>query len=344
MPWRRCLSAIWRRRAIVSIIVSPAMLAVPLLSRAQPDGTRPASGALRRVGVFTPGTREADEILGVPFYAEMRKLGWSEGQNVAYDRVYGADRMEMLPQLAAELVARQPELIFAVSPPTSRAAKQATSTIPIVFAAVVDPVAAGLVATFARPGGNVTGVTQTITESLAPKRLQVLREIIPGVQRVGLLGNPADPGSLADEAALTPVVTGLGMSMVTEKATNPAEFDAAIARLVESGVSAIIAASSIAVTRRARLVDMAHRARIPVVGLNFPMAQAGALFSFGPSLADQTRRAAHVVHKVLTGSRPAEIPVEAANVLELVVNQRSAKSLGIVIPQAVLLRAETVIE
>lgn len=298
---------------------------------------------LRRIGMLTPGRREVDELLSVPFYDEMRGLGWIEGQNIEYDRVYGNDRMEMLPRLATELVARNPELIYAASPPASSAAKVATASIPIVFVAVVDPVSAGLVESLARPGGNVTGVTQSIADSLAPKRLELLREILPDVKRIGLLANSADAGSKADEKALAPIARAFGLTMLVVQATNPADFEAAVESLIRQKAQAIIAASSLAVTRRERLMALTLPARVPVVGLNQPMTHAGALFSYGASLTDQTRRTAHIVNKVLQGAKPRDIPVEAANLLELVVNLQSARYLGVRIPESVVLRADEVI-
>ena len=306
--------------------------------RAQASNTVP-----RRVGVFAPGTAREDDVTQ-PFYDEMRRLGWVEGQNISYGRVYADSRMDRVSRLAAELVARKPDLILAISPPTSAAAKQATSSIPIVFAVVVDPVAAGLVASLPHPGGNATGITQSIAESLAPKRIQLLREILPGVKRIGLLGNTLDPGSVVDQAALAPVVGALGLTMIVANGTSPAEFDASVARLIERRVEAIVVANGIAVSRRERLIELTGNARIPVVGLNVPMTEAGALFSFGPSITDQIRGSAPLVDKILLGAKPADIPVEAANVIELVVNLKAAKTLGIKVPRSMLLRADMVIE
>ena len=300
--------------------------------------------ALRRVGVFMPAPRGQDEALTEPFYDEMRKLGWNEGSTISYDRVFGDDRMETMPARAAELVARRPEIIVGIGPTASSAVKQATSTIPIVFAVVVDPVAAGLVASMARPGGNVTGVVQSLAESLAPKRVELLREIVPGLKRLGVLGNTLDPGSVADQAALAPVAGVIGFSMVVADATNPTQFDASVKSLIEQRVQAIIVANGIAVSRRAQMIELANNARIPVVGFNAPMADAGALFSFGPSITDQIRRSAHLVDKVLRGAKPADVPVEAATLLELVVNQKSARALGITIPRSLLLQADRIIE
>jgi len=300
--------------------------------------------ALRSVGVFLPSRRGQDEALTAPFYDEMRKLGWIEGRTIAYDRVFGDDRMETMPAAAAELVARRPEIIVGVGPPASSAVKQATTTIPIVFAVVVDPVAAGLVGSMARPGGNVTGVTQSMVESLAPKRVQLLREIVPSLRRVGVLGNTLDPGSLADQAALAPVAGALGFSVVVADATNPTQFDASVKSLIEQRVQAIIVANGIAVSRRAQMIELTNDARIPVVGFNGPMADAGALFSFGPSITDQIRRSAHLVDKLLRGAKPADVPVEAASSLELVVNLKSAGVLGITIPRSLMLQADRIIK
>jgi putative ABC transport system substrate-binding protein len=251
--------------------------------------------------------------------------------------------METMPARAAELVVRRPEIIVGVGPTASSAVKQATSTIPIVFAVVVDPVAAGLVASMARPGGNVTGVAQSLAESLAPKRVQLLREIVPGLKRLSVLGNTLDPGSVADQAALAPVAGVLGFSLVVADATNPTQFDASVKSLIEQRVQAIIVANGIAVSRRAQMIELANSSH-PVVGFNAPMADAGALFSFGPSITDQIRRSAHLVDKLLRGAKPADVPVEAASLLELVVNQKSARALGITIPQSLLLQADRVIE
>lgn len=319
------------------------LLGAGLALIASAASAQPAT-APRRVGVFMPAPRGQDEAMTEPFYDELRKLGWIEGRNMAYDRVFGDDRMETMPARAAELVARGPEIIVAIGPTPSSAVKQATSTIPIVFVVVVDPVAAGLVASLARPGGNVTGVTQSIAESLAPKRVELLREIVPGLKRLGVLGNRLDPGSLSDQAALAPVAGALGLSLVVADATDPSQFDASVQRLIEQRVQAIIVANGIAVSRRAQMMGLANRARIPVVGFNAPMAEAGALLSFGPSISDQIRRSAQLVDKLLRGAKPADVPVEAGSVLELVVNRKSARALGLTMPQSLLLQASRIID
>ncbi|HVO06928.1 MAG TPA: ABC transporter substrate-binding protein, partial [Burkholderiaceae bacterium] len=203
---------------------------------------------------------------------------------------------------------------------------------------------AGLVESLAHPGGNVTGVTQSIAESLAPKRIELLREIMPGVRRIGLLGNTLDPGSMSDQAALAPLSGTLGVTLTVANSTNVAQFDASVTSLIEQQVQAIVVANGIAVGRRKQMIALTRRARIPVVGFNETMADAGALFSFGPSIVDQIRRSAHLVDKVLHDTKPADIPVEAGDRLQLVVNARSARELGLTIPQSFLLRADRVID
>ena len=321
------------------LALGAALLCHAALLRAQTAGA-----ALRRVAVFTPSTRASDDLVGKPFYDEMRRLGWVEGRSVAYDHVAAEDRLDTLPRLAAEIVARKPEVILAVSSVTALAVRQASTSIPIIFAAVADPVAAGLVASLASPGGNATGMSNNIADSLAPKRLQLLLEVLPGAKRIGRLGSPTDPNARADEAALAPLAGPLGLTMIVASAANPGEFDAAVASLIEQRAQAIVTGGTISVILRERLLERAHRARIRVVGLNALMADAGALFSHGTSLADALRRSAQLVSKVLLGTQPADIPVEAPNRFELVVNLKAAKMLGIAIPQSFLLRADRVIE
>ena len=325
------------RRVLFIAVLAAGGCAIPV-------NAQPTQPALRRIVAFLPRRYGVNDDLNKPFFDEMQRLGWVEGQNIAYDRVYADDRMESLPQLAADIVARKPELILALSPPLAGAMKRATASIPMVFAVVVDPVGSGLVESLARPGGNATGITQSVAESLAPKRLDLLLEALPGIKRIGVLGNTSDPGSVTDQAALAPAASARGVSLIVANGTNPSEFDASVARLIEQRVQAIIVANGIAIGRRVQMIEMTAHARIAVIGFNHPMADAGALMSFGPSITDQIRRAALVVNKILRGAKPADIPVEAANLIELVDNQQSAKALGVKIPHSIVLRADRVIE
>jgi putative ABC transport system substrate-binding protein len=269
----------------------------------------------------------------------MRQLGWIEGQNITFDRVYADDRMEDLSQRAAELVARRPDLIYAPPQPAALAARRATASIPIIFAAATDPVGAGLVASLARPGGNATGIGRF--DSLAPKSLQLLREMLPRLRRVGLVGASGDPRFALDRDALKQL---LGAGLQAIPAQSPAEVEAELQTLVKSGVEAIFTTSSLLFNRRERVIELTLPQRVPVVGHRGEMAEAGALLSYSPSLAGQIRASAQFVDKVLRGANPAELPVQQPTTVELVVNVRTAGALGIAVPRTVLLRAERVIE
>jgi len=296
---------------------------------------------LRRVGVLAPSTNAKEEITLKPFFDQMRQLGWVEGQNIAYDRAYADDRHQDLPRFAAELVTRKPELIYAPPLVAAVAARQATRTIPIVFASGADPVGAGLVATLARPGGNATGVV-SVAESLAPKRLELIHEILPSAKRVGLLSDPAEPISAEDRTKIALAAKALDLTIVEVEMSSAAELDAAVAKVVAQHVDVIYAASTIASNVRGPLIELANRKRLPVVGAGL-MLEAGGLFTYTSSLADQLRRSAQLVDKVLKGAKPADLPVEQPNKFELVINLKTAKALGLAIPQSLLLRADEVI-
>jgi len=302
-----------------------------------------AAQNLRRVGVLTPSTRAKEEVILKPFFDEMRALGWIEGQTIAYDRVNADDQHERLPRLAVELVARRPELIYAPPTVAALAAKQATGAIPIVFTTLTDPVGNGLVASLARPGGNATGVINVI-EPLNPKRLELLHEILPNARRVGFLRDPTERQSDANSRSTDQAAAALGLTIVWADMSNPSELDAALAKLTVQGVDVIFAIPTIASNLRAPIVELANRKRVPVIVNRASWLDTGALFSYGSSLPDQTRRSAQLVDKILKGAKPTDIPVEQPTRFELAINLKAAKALGIAIPRAVLLRADEVIE
>lgn len=295
----------------------------------------------RRVGVLAPSTRAREEATLKPFFDEMKRLGWSEGHNIVYERVYGDDHQDRLPRLALDLVARHPELIYAPPQPAAVAARRATSTIPIVFATGTDPVGAGLTESLARPGGNVTGIG--MFDSLAPKGLELLGEILPATRRIGLVGDPADPRFDIDRSALAPLLPRLGMSLQALPARDPSTLEAAVGQLMSGRVEAVFTCSSITFNLRRQLIGLTLPERVPVFGHRAEMAEDGALLAYGASLPEQIRRSAMVVDKVLRGARPAEIAVEQLNTVELVLNLRTAKALGITIPRSVLVRADRTI-
>jgi putative ABC transport system substrate-binding protein len=299
--------------------------------------------ALRRIGVLAPSTAAKEEVTLKPFFDEMRRMGWIEGQTVQYDRTFADDRYERLDLLAQELVARKPELIFAPPASAASAAKRATSAIPIVFGTGTDPVGAGLVASLPHPGGNVTGVS-SLAGSLAPKRLQLLREILPGARTLGMLFDPTDPSAKVEFAALAELGPTQGISVVRADVANAIEIDGAMERLLASRVDAIFTEGSLVYNARQRLIELAQARRIPVVGHRTQMAEDGALFAYGSSLSDQFRRAASLVDKILQGARPADLAVEQPSLFELTLNLKAARALGIRPPQSILLRADRVIE
>ena len=320
------------------------MFGAGLASREALLRAQTSTGAVRRVGVLAPSTRAKEEITLKPFFDEMRRLGWVEGHNIRYDRVYADDQQQRLPTLAAELVARKPELIYAPPTPSAVAARQATDTIPIVFGAVWDPVSTGLVASLSHPGGNVTGIC-VFAESLAPKRIQLLREILPGVKRLGWLGDATDRATRLEYEAFAPQAAALGVALVFAEAANPPAMEAALGRLFAQRVDVIYCGTSpLLYNMRERLLELANQQHLPIIAYREPFADAGALFAYGASLADQLRRSAFTVDKILKGARPADVPVEQATLFQLVVNVRAANRLGIKIPRAILLRADRVIE
>lgn len=321
---------IFRRRAT---LVALAAGGLPALAQQPP----------RRIGVLAPSTTARETVTLKPFFDQMAQLGWVEGATVRYDGSYADDQYHELPRLARELVARRPELIFAPPAPAAVAAKAATSVIAIVFATGTDPVGIGLVASLARPGGNVTGLCSVI-DSLAPKSLELLHQIAPGVRRIGLLGDRGDPRLQQDRDALAPLLAARGMQLVVGEATHPKAFDDAVAMLLRERVEAVMTNSSLSFNLRHRLIELLQGQRVAVIGHRSEMVDAGGLFSYGAVLGDQIRRAALVVDKILRGARPADIPVEQPMLFEFALNRKTAQALGITLSQPLLLRADRVVE
>lgn len=306
----------------------------------QGQATRPTAP---RVAVLAPSTRAREEVTLQPFFDEMRRLGWVEGQTIVYDRAYGDDLRANLVRLAVEVVARKPDLIFAPPSPAAVAARKATSTIPIIFATGTDPVGTGLVASLSRPGGNITGML-SVVESLAPKLMQVLREMLPAAKRLGFLNDPDDLRARIDLAAGRPAASALGMTLVVSDARSAGTLSAAVARLAEQKVDAILTSTSLIFNLRVHLLELANARHLPVIGHRSELADAGALLTYGSALSDQMRHAATMVDKVLKGSSPSELPVEQPTKFELVVNLKAAGALGVKVPQSIVLRADRVIE
>jgi putative ABC transport system substrate-binding protein len=297
----------------------------------------------RRVAVLAPGTQAAEAAILKPFFDGMREFGWVEGRNVLYDWALAGNDHARLPALAAELVKRNPDVIFAPPTPAAVAASRATRTIPVVFSVNVDPVALGLVKSLARPAANVTGVTY-VFESLAPKRIEVFKGFMPKAQRIGVLFDPSDPGAQADLRALEQAKPKLGVTLFTAAVQSPQALDAGIGELLAQTPDVVLITGTMLYNLRLRVLELAMSKRTPVTGATVQLAEDGALFAYGLSLAERIRRGAYYVDRILKGANPGDLPVEQISRVEFVINLQVARALGISIPQSVLLRADRVIE
>ena len=256
-------------------------------------------------------------------------------------------KLERLPALAAELVALKVDVIVAAGTPAALAAKQATRTLPIVFAAAADPVASGLVTSLARPGGNVTGLS-ILAPELVGKCLEQLKQAVPGVSRVAVLWQPGGLGERTEKDMLKGAevaARALGVRLQFVEARGPADFDRAFSDMTRARAGALtVLASAMFFSERRRLVDLAAKNRLPAVYPLREFVDAGGLMSYGPNLADLFRRAATYVDKILKGAKPGDLPVEQPTKFELVINLKTAKALGLTIPPSLLQRADQVIE
>ena len=277
----------------------------------------------------------------------LRDLGYVEGRNVVIEIRDAEGEAERLPALAAELVALKVDVIVAPNTPQALAAKQATRTLPIVFSFVADPVASGLVTSLARPGGNVTGLS-SLTPELVGKRLELLTQAVPGVSRVAVLWQPGFQGERTEKDMLKGAdvaARALGVRLQFVEAQGPADFDRAFSDMTRARAGALtVLGSTMFISERRRLVDLAAKNRLPAVYARREYVDAGGLMSYGSNIADLFRRAATYVDKILKGAKPADLPVEQPTKFELVINLKTAKALGLTIPPSLLGRADQVIE
>jgi ABC-type uncharacterized transport system substrate-binding protein len=325
-----------RRREFV-LLGGSAAAAWPVAARAQP------SGKTYRIGFLGPGsyaerTRDIDALrMG------LRRLGYEEGRNTVIEYRWAEGRYDRLPELTAELVKLNVDVLVTAGTPGALAAKQATSTIPIVLAAVGDPVAAGIVDSLARPGGNVTGLTFFLVEICA-KRVELIKEAIPALSRIGVLINPANPSHLLALPAMQGMASALGAELVPVETKGLDDIAAAIATMTAQRARALVAIDDPRFISLAQhMAELALQNSLPMIGFK-PQAEAGALMDYGVDLADLYSRSAAFVDKILKGTPPADLPIERAVKFELVVNLKTAKRLGIELPATVLIRADEVIE
>ena len=327
------------RRRFIGTVAS-GLLAAPLAPLAQP------AARVARIG-YLAGNLASGPLMTDGFRQGMRDLGYIEGRNFVFEFRDAEGKLERLPALAAELATLKVDVIMVGGTLAALAAKQATKTIPIVFASAIDPVADGLVTSLARPGGNVTGLSALAPE-LAGKRLELLKQAVPGVGRVAVLWQPGGFGErtandLRREADVA--ARALGVRLQFFEARGPDDFDRAFSDMANARASATtLLGGTMFLIERRRLVDLAAKNRLPAVYGLREYVDAGGLMSYGPNNADLFRRAATYVVKILKGAKPGDLPVEQPTKFELVINLKTAKALGITIPQSVLGRADEVIQ
>ena len=316
------------------------LLVAPLAAEAQQPGK------LHRIGFLSPAS--PSDLRSQRFLEAFRnglgELGYVEGQNIGIESRWAAGKYERLPGLAAELVRLKMDVIVTAAVPAIRAAKEATDTIPIIMAVVVDPVATGLVASLARPGGNITGLS-IMTPELVGKQLEMLKEVVPKASRVAVLWNPANSGNAPQLRAADVAARTLGVRLQPLEARGPREIDSAFAAMAKEGASAVLVlVDAVFIDQRTRIADLAATRRLPAVYGLPEYVEAGGLMSYGPSYLYNYRRAAVYVDKILKGAKPADLPVEQPTQFELIFNLKTAKALGLTIPHSLLLRADRVIQ
>lgn len=322
--------------AQLNALVCLVLLATSFATEAQQPGKAAT------LGVLYPNPVEPRSTRPRAFFAALGELGWIEGQNLIVQR-RNADTPDRLPILARELVDQRPDVILTSSTPAALALKHATSTIPIVVAAVADPVETGLITSMRRPGGNITGFSSFASE-LNPKRLQLLTEVAPKISRVGVLANPNNPASVTALRDVRTAAERLKLELLVVEIERPEDLDAALTRLAGLKPQALLVHESMLRRYRERIAGFALQHRLPSA-FGYPEhADAGGLLAYSPNYDDLWRRAAVYVDKILKGAKPESLPFEQATKFELIINGRTAKALGLKIPQSILMKADKVIE
>jgi putative tryptophan/tyrosine transport system substrate-binding protein len=308
----------------------------PLTARAQQ-----ATAAI--IGLLGTGSAAAQSQWTAAFVQRMRELGWVEGRNLAIEYRWADGHTERLRDLANELVRLKVDVILTHNTPGPLAAKQATSTIPIVFATAGDPVGSGIVASLARPGGNITGLSSQ-TPDVAGKRLELLREIVPGLHRLAVLADTDNPFVKLDVSQLQQAGAGLGVEVVTFEMRRGEDIDPAFEALKGRAQALYVPATPVALVNRVRINTLALAAHMPTTLGVREYVEAGGLMSYGPDWPHMWGRAANFVDKILRGAKPADLPVEQPTKFDLVINLTTAKALGLTVPDKLLALANEVIE
>jgi putative ABC transport system substrate-binding protein len=295
-----------------------------------------------KIGWLSPGSASSAEIES--FLRELRKLGYVDGKNITLEFRYADTKLDRLPALADELVGLKVDVLLTVATPTALAAKNATRTIPIVFSGVSDPVAAGLIDSLARPGGNITGFTH-IGPVLAGKRLELLKETVPKLSHVAVLWDPKDSGSTEQWKQSQVPARELGLQLHPMGVSDADKYEEAFKEAAKARIAALaVTTNSLAIANRKRISDLAARNRLPAIYPRADFVESGGLMSYGADQGEAAKRVAFMVDKILKGAKPADIPVEQPIKFELMINLKTAKALGLTIPPVVMMRAQKVIK
>ena len=324
-----------KRREFIKLL-GGAAAAWPLAARAQ-------QAALPTIGLMGANNPSVESRWVSPFVGRLRELGWIEGRTVAIERRWAEGRAERAAEIAAEFVRLKVDVIVTYTTTSALAAKQATSVIPIVLATSGDPIGTGLVASLVRPGGNITGSSIEQTD-LAGKRLELLRELIPGLRRVAILANVGSPNAVLDMREVQTAASRLGLEVIPFEIRGPEDIAPNFDTLKSNAQALYVCSDALVLANRVRINTLALAARLPTMHNFREYIEAGGLMSYGASFPALWRRAADLVDKILRGTKPSDIPVEQPTKFDLVINLTTAKALGLDIPATVLARADEVIE
>jgi putative tryptophan/tyrosine transport system substrate-binding protein len=327
-----------KKAGVPSILVAVVMLAVGVTIEAQQPKKVP------RIGILGGTSRSTNPARIEAFRQGLRELGYVEGKNIVIEWRYAEGKPDRLPALAAELVHLKIDVIVTAGPPPTRAAKQATSTIPIVMALDDDPVGSGFAASLARPGGNITGLA-TLDPELSGKQLELLREIAPKLSRVGVLGDVTRPGTPQALREINVAAGAFGAQVQYLEVRGPKDIETAFrAASKERAEAVLVLANPVLISQRRLVIDFAIKSRLPAIYPRPEYVEDGGLVFYGASITDLYRRAATYVDKILKGANPADLPIEQPKKFELIINLKTAKQIGLTIPPNVLARADKVIK
>src|SRR5215813_2041862 len=324
------------RRAFITI-VGRSVLAMPLVEAQQP-------AKIPRIGLLGGGSASAVAGRIDALRHGLRDLGYVEGKTIVIEQMWAEGKLDRLPALAAELVRLKVDAIVSAGPTVTRACKDAHITTPIVMAFDDDPVGSGFVASLARPGGNITGLS-SLSPGLSAKQLELLKEILPRLSRVAVLGSLIHPGTAQSLKEMEIAARAFKVQLHYFNVIDPSSIDTAFGAARKERADAVLVLTSVVTTtQRGKIIDLAAKDRLPAIYFTAEWVEAGGLLAYGASFTDLFRRAATYVDKILKGAKPADLPIEQPTKFELVINMKTAKTLGLTVPQSVLLRADELIQ